>query len=111
MVSKNYVEVDDNNFKEEVIERSKKIPVLVDFFAEWCGPCRMLMPIMEKIAEEYNGKLILAKVNVDNAIEKSYEYEISSVPNIKLFKNGRIVSEFLGYLPEEEIREWLDKNI
>ena len=103
------IEVRDDDFQEIVIERSKKIPVLVDFYADWCGPCRMLSPVLEKIVKEYDGKLILAKVNVDEASVVANEFGIMSVPTVILFKNGEPVDYFVGALPEPKIMEWLKR--
>jgi len=105
------IEVNDENFQEKVIEQSKKIPVVVDFWASWCTPCLMLSPILEKLAKEYNGKFILAKANVDKNRTTSQKYGVMSIPNVKLFKNGKVVDEFVGALPEPSVREWLNKNI
>jgi putative thioredoxin len=105
------IEVDDENFQEKVIEQSKKIPVVVDFWASWCMPCLMLSPILEKLAKEYNGKFILAKLNVDENRITSQKYGIMSIPSVKLFKNGKVVDEFVGALPELSVREWLNKSI
>jgi putative thioredoxin len=105
------IEVNDINFKKEVIEKSKDVPVVVDFWAEWCAPCRMLGPVLEKLAKEYGGKFILAKANVDKAREKATEYGISSIPAVKLFKGGKVVEEFVGALPEKQIKAWLDRNL
>jgi thioredoxin len=105
------VEVNDNNFEKEVIEKSKNTSVVVDFWAEWCMPCRMLGPVLEKLAKDYNGKFVLAKANVDETERKSTEYGIRSIPAVKLFKNGKVVDEFVGALPEEQIKAWLDKNL
>jgi putative thioredoxin len=105
------IEVSDGDFKEKVIEKSKKIPVLADFYASWCGPCRMLSPILEKIVKDYNGKFILAKVNVDEAQTATNEFGIMSVPTVILFKNGEPVDYFVGALPEQQIKEWLDKRL
>jgi len=103
------VEASDDNFQEKVIEKSKKIPVLVDFYADWCNSCRMLSPILEKIAKEYNGKFVLAKVNVDDAQITASEFGIMSIPTVILFKNGEPVDYFVGALPESQIREWLKR--
>jgi len=103
------IEVGDEDFQEKVVEKSKKIPVLVDFYADWCGPCRMLSPVLEKIVKEYDGKLILAKVNVDEAYAVANEFGIMSVPTVILFKNGEPVDYFVGALPEPKIREWLKR--
>ena len=105
------IEIDDNNFNEMVIERSKKIPVVVDFWATWCMPCLILGPILEKLAEEYKGKFILAKLDTGKNQVTSQKYGIMSIPAVKLFKNDRVVDEFVGALPESAIRQWLDKNL
>ncbi|MBU5575086.1 MAG: thioredoxin [Candidatus Aenigmatarchaeota archaeon] len=105
------IEVTDENFNEKVIEQSKKIPILADFYADWCGPCNLLKPILEKIAKEYKGKFILAKINIDKCILTTEKYNIMSVPSVKLFKNGKIINEFIGLMPEEKIKEWLNKNL
>ena len=105
------IEIDDNNFNEMVIERSKKIPVVVDFWATWCMPCLILGPILEKLAEEYKGKFILAKLDIGENQVTSQKYGIMSIPAVKLFKNERAVDEFMGALPESAIRQWLDKNL
>jgi putative thioredoxin len=107
----NKIDVIDKDFQKQVIEQSKKLPILVDFYGTWCGPCRILGPILEKLAEKYNGKFILAKINVDESPKISQEYEIRSIPAVKLFKNGKIVSEFIGAMPEAEIKKFLDRNL
>ena len=105
------IEVNDGNFQKEVIEKSKELPVVVDFWAPWCMPCNMLGPVLEKYVKEYKGKFILAKVNVDEARTEAQKYEIMSIPCVKLFKDGKIVDEFIGALPESEVKAWLNKNI
>ncbi|MFA4960867.1 MAG: thioredoxin [Candidatus Pacearchaeota archaeon] len=105
------INITDENFEKEVIEKSNKIPVLVDFWADWCGPCMMLKPILEKIAKEFGNKIILAKLDVQENQEKASEYGIMSIPNVKLFKNGEIIDEFTGVLPESRIREWLNSRL
>jgi putative thioredoxin len=105
------IEVGDGDFQEKVIEMSKKVPVLVDFYADWCTPCRILSPILEKIAREYNGKFILAKVNVDDAQITAEEFGIMSVPTVVLFKNGEPVDYFVGALPETQIKDWLNRRL
>lgn len=102
---------DDDTFEEKVINQSRKIPVVVDFWAVWCTPCLMLGPILEKFAKKYNGKFILVKVNVDNAKRNSIKYGISAIPSVKMFKNGKVVDEFLGLMPEEGVKQWLDRNL
>ena len=105
------VRVNDTNFKKEVIEQSRKNPIVIDFWATWCMPCNILSPVLEKLAKEYQGKFILAKVNVDEARTESQKYGIRSIPSVKMFKNGKVVDEFIGALPESDIRRWLDKNL
>jgi len=105
------IKITTENFEQEVIEKSNEVPVVVDFWAPWCSPCIMLGPIIEKLAEEYNGKFILAKLNVDENPEISAKYRVMSIPSVKIFKNGEVSDEFIGLLPEDSIREWLDKNL
>ncbi len=90
-----------DSFKKEVLE--SEIPVLVDFWATWCGPCRMLAPIIEEIAKEYEGKIKVGKVNVDEENELAASYQIASIPTLILFKNGKAVKTSLGYKPKAEI--------
>jgi thioredoxin len=103
--------VTDNDFNESVVEQSKKLPVVVDFWAPWCTPCIMLGPTLEKLAGEYNGKFILAKMNVDENHAVSQRYGIMSIPNVKLFRDGELVDEFIGVLPEPAVKQWLERNI
>ena len=104
------IDVKEDNFNEKVIEKSKEIPVVVDFWASWCPPCLMISPVLEKLTKEYN-KFILAKANVDENRGIAQKYRVTSIPSIKMFKNGEIVAEFIGAIPEEQIRDWLDKNL
>ena len=99
------------DFKKEVIDRSFQIPVVVDFWAPWCGPCRVLTPIIEKIAEEQQGRWELVKLNTEEQPEISDTFQIRSIPNVKLFYRGEIVHEFLGSLPRQTILEWLRKTL
>ena len=105
------INVTDKDFKEEVIEKSEEIPVVVDFWSNWCPPCHILGPILEKIAEEQKGKFILAKADIDQALEISRKYGIESIPNVKMFKNGKVVDGFVGAIPEPNVKEWLNKNL
>jgi len=111
MEEKIEVSVTDENFQKEVVERSKSVPVVADFWAAWCGPCVMLGPVLEKMVKEYNGKFVLAKINVEESQEASRMYGIRSIPAVKLFKDGKVVSEFVGARPEEVIKRWLDSNL
>jgi putative thioredoxin len=103
--------IDDKSFKQLVLEKSSETPVVVDFWAEWCMPCLMLGPVLGKLAEEYKGRFILAKANVDDARKAAQAYFVMSIPNVKMFKNGKVVDEFVGALPESQVKKWLDKNI
>jgi putative thioredoxin len=105
------VEVDKNTFDEVVIEGSKTIPVVVDFWAPWCGPCKALTPILEKLAAEYGGRFVLAKVNSDDNPELSARYSVRGIPNVKTFWRGQVVDEFTGALPEKGVREFLNRLI
>ena len=105
------INISDATFESQAIEKSKQIPVLVDFWASWCGPCQMLIPILENIAEDYDGKIIIAKMSVEENQETPAKYDVMSIPAIKLFKNGEVVDEFVGARSEEEIREFIDKNL
>jgi putative thioredoxin len=105
------IEVNDSNFKEEVLEKSKETPVVVDFWASWCGPCMMLGPTLEKIAKEYDGKFILAKAETDNNQNMAAVYGVMSIPSVKMFKDGKVVSEFVGAQPEAAIKQWLDQKL
>ncbi|MBU5678588.1 MAG: thioredoxin [Candidatus Aenigmatarchaeota archaeon] len=104
-------DVDDENFDKEVIEKSKKVPVVVDFWASWCMPCLILKPTLEKIAEEYKGRFLLAKANIDENQKMSEKFNITSVPNVKLFINGKVVDEFIGAMPELKIKTWIDEHL
>ncbi|MCU7807625.1 MAG: thioredoxin [Candidatus Thiodiazotropha sp. (ex Semelilucina semeliformis)] len=105
------IDVTAENFQQVVLETSMSRPVLVDFWAEWCNPCKSLMPTLAKLADEYQGKFILAKVNTEEQQQLAAHFGIKSIPCVKLFLNGQMVDEFLGALPEPEIRSFIDKHI
>ena len=100
-----------NDFQKEVIEKSYEKPVLVDFWAEWCGPCKMIGPVLEKLAEENKDSWELVKVDTDNNQQIAMQYGIRGIPNVKLFLNGKVINEFTGALPEQAIKDWLRKSI
>ncbi|RXK87973.1 thioredoxin [Chlorobaculum sp. 24CR] len=99
------------DFQRDVIEQSKTVPVLVDFWAPWCGPCRILAPVLEQLAERHGGKWVLVKVNTEEFPEISAQYGIRGIPNVKLFSNGELIDEFTGALPEQQIELWLSKAL
>jgi putative thioredoxin len=108
-MNKYVIDVGDSDFEIEVLAYSQNAPVVVDFWAEWCGPCKMLSPILEKLANEADGAFRLAKVDVDANPNLSATYQIQSIPAVKAFNKGQVVGEFMGVQTEAQIREFLRK--
>ena len=103
------VTLTDQNFKSEVLE--SKIPVLVDFWAEWCGPCRMVAPVVEKIAKAYSGKLKVGKINVDDNSETPQQYGVQSIPTLIVFKGGQIANQMVGFQSEDKLKSIIDSTL
>ncbi|MAI66780.1 MAG: thioredoxin [Phycisphaerae bacterium] len=100
------LEFTDANFQDEVLNADQ--PVLVDFWAEWCGPCKMLGPVIDELAGEYDGKAKVGKVDIDNNRDAAVQYGIQSIPSIIIFKNGEVVSKFVGIKSKDELAQAID---
>jgi putative thioredoxin len=108
MTAEAVADVSDATFASEVIERSSELPVVVDFWAPWCGPCRVISPILERLADEYAGRVRLVKVNTDENPQVSTQYGISSIPAVMAFRDGAPASQFIGAVPEPQARAFFD---
>ena len=108
-MSENTVPVTDSSFETDVLKATG--PVLVDFWAEWCGPCRMIGPALEEIAGDLKGKLTVAKVNIDENPQTPNNYAVRGIPTLILFKNGKPAATLVGALPKSALRQWIEKNV
>ena len=108
-MSENTKAVSDQSFDEDVLKASG--PVLVDFWAEWCGPCKMIAPALEELATEFSGKLTVAKVNIDDNPLTPTNYGVRGIPTLLMFKDGAKVAEQVGALPKSRLKDWISRNI
>ena len=100
---------DESNFDAEVLQSD--LPVFVDFYADWCGPCKMMSPVIDKLAEEFDGKIKVGKVNVDENGDLAVRYGIMSIPNMVFFKNGEVADRVVGAIPKPAMKEKFEKNV
>ncbi len=101
----------DDSFEEDVLNADSGKPVLVDFWAEWCGPCKMVGPVVEELAEEFEGKAKIGKVDVDSNPETSTKYGIRSIPSLLIFKNGEVVDQIVGAVPKSQLKKQLEAQL
>jgi thioredoxin 1 len=109
MANPNIVQINTANFQNEVLQ--SPLPVLVDFWAEWCGPCKMISPILDELAGEFAGKAKIAKCNVDEAGELAAQYRINSIPALILFKGGEVAAQVVGARPKKELQKLINENL
>ncbi len=103
------IELTEKNFGDEVIKSA--VPVLVDFWAPWCGPCKMIAPVVKELADEYSGRIKVGKLNTDENLNIATQYQISSIPTLLIFKGGKPVSKLIGFKPKAELKKLLDNAL
>ena len=103
------LELNSQNFEQEVLKSN--IPVLVDFYADWCGPCQMMAPVLDELAGDMKGKVKIAKVNTEHNQDLASKYQIASIPNMKLFKDGEVIHDFVGFQPKEQLQKEIQEKI
>ncbi|MEE9551816.1 MAG: thioredoxin TrxA [Gammaproteobacteria bacterium] len=108
-MSENIVHVTDSTFEDEVLK--SETPIIVDYWAEWCGPCKAIAPVLEEIADEYNGKLIVAKIDVDQNQEIPQKYAVRGIPTLMIFKNGEIAGTKVGQMSKSQLSAFIDSTI
>jgi thioredoxin 1 len=109
MAGLNTLTFSDSTFDQDVLR--SEVPVLVDFWAEWCGPCRMIAPSLEELASEYDGKITVAKMNIDENPQTPTRYGVRGIPTLMIFRNGQVAATKIGALPKTKIKEWIDASI
>ena len=109
MADEKVITVTDADFEEKVLKSSQ--PVMVDFWAAWCGPCRMMTPVVDELAGVYDGKVVVAKMNVDENPQTPSKYGVRGIPNIKLFQDGQVVDEIVGAVPRQKLEELIKKVV
>ena len=110
-MAENIANVTDNSFQAEVIDASKSQPVMVDFWAEWCRPCHMLAPTVAEIANDYNGRLKVVKMNVDENVNAAGKFNIRGIPTLLIFKGGQVADQIVGAVPKEQIAKVVDRHL